>query len=94
MRRSLFGLGLGLSLFAAVPAVAGGAEEELPVGELLHMETDHLLALGVGMVVGATVISPYLEISELAGVAIGVIGGEMLYRSELWPFEQHHGWFQ
>ncbi len=94
MRRSLLGLGLALSLIYAVPARAGGPEEALPVGEILHLETDHLLALGAGVLVGATVISPYLEISELTGVVIGLIAGDLLYRSGLWPFEQHHGWFQ
>ncbi len=94
MRRSLFGLGLGVALLGSTPALAGGPEEALPVGEILHMETDHLLALGAGVLIGATVISPYLEISELTGVVIGVIGGDLLYRSGIWPFQEHHGWFQ
>ena len=94
MRRHLLCLGLGLSLLSATPALAGGPEEALPVGEILHLEPDHLLALGVGVLAGATVLSPYLEISELTGVAIGVISGELLYRSALWPFEQRRGWFQ
>jgi len=46
------------------------------------------------VLVGATIIGPYLQISELTGVVIGVIGGDLLYRSGFWPFEQHHGWFQ
>ena len=94
MIKVLFGPLIGLALLWASPAIAGGPEPALPVGEILHLETDHLLALGVGVLAGATVISPYLGISELTGVAVGVIGGDLLYRSPLWPFQKTHDWFQ
>jgi hypothetical protein len=76
-----------------IVSTAGG---ELPVAEILHMETNHLVALGAGVLLGATVVSPYLEIGELTGVVLGVIAGDLIFRTGLmntWPFQQKKGWF-
>ncbi len=107
MIKILSGLAFGLVLLCAASAFASGvpastpdgppillvAEETLPVGEILHMDTDHLLVLGAGVVAGVTVIGPYLGTGELVAVVLGVIAGEILYRSSLWPFRSR-GWFQ
>ncbi|CAK0753458.1 putative Glycine zipper domain-containing protein [Azospirillaceae bacterium] len=72
--------------------LAAGAEAGLPVGEILRLEPVHLLALGTGVLVGAVVVGPYLGISELIGVAIGVIASELTYRSGMWPFQKSNNW--
>ncbi|CAK0771239.1 hypothetical protein CCP3SC1AL1_540017 [Gammaproteobacteria bacterium] len=56
------------------------AEGPLPLHEILNLGTDHLFSLGIGIVAGATIIAPQLEIGELSGIVIGVIAGDLLYR--------------
>lgn len=56
--------------------------------EILHLETTHLAALGAGILVGIT----YLEVGELAGIIIGVIGGDLFYRAVLKKEAQHDSW--
>jgi len=73
--------------------VASGGSS-LPVGAILRLEPDHLLALGAGLVVGAAAVGPYLGIGEAMGVAAGVITGELAYRSGLWPFQKTRGWLE
>ena len=73
--------------------VSGGSV--VPIDEILHLSTDHLFALGAGILMGATFIAPQLEVSELAGIIIGVIGGDLLYRI-FFPSRRHwfpSGWF-
>ena len=64
------------------------------ISGLLDLEPNHLLALGAGVLVGAAVIGPYVGISELFGVIMGVIGADVFYRSDLWPFQKSRWWFQ
>jgi hypothetical protein len=70
------------------------SEGGLPVDAILHLEPGHLVALGVGLVFGAAVIGPFLGIGEVVGVAAGVIGGELAYRSGLLPFQKTRGWLE
>jgi len=81
---------------AALPGVilAADLEGPLPLGEILQLDTNHLLVLGTGVLVGATVIGPYLGISELVAIGVGGIAGEIVYRSGLWLFEKPRGWLQ
>ena len=71
--------------------VAGG--DSLGIGEVLHLDTDHLLVLGIGIVGGVLVIGPWLGTGELLSALVGFIGAEALYRSRLWPFDRSRGWF-
>ena len=59
--------------------VAGGPFEG--VDAIVNLEPPHLVALGLGIVGGATVISPTLGVGELIGVGLGVIAAEYLYRT-------------
>jgi hypothetical protein len=104
----LFGLALGSALLWSAPSFAAGIENPAPepprivlaadavggvsMNEILRMEPGHLLALGAGVIGGAALISPYLGIGELIGVAIGVIASEFTYRSGLWPFKKSANW--
>lgn len=107
MMNTIFSLVFGMALLWSASASATGVEQPapisppimlassdggLPVGEILHMEPAHLLTLGVGVVLGATLFGPYLGVSELLGVGIGAISSELVYRSPLWPF--HKSWLQ
>lgn len=74
--------------------LAAGLEGELPISGMLTLKSGHLLALGVGVVAGAVLIGPYLGISEVVGVGIGVISGEIFYRSDMWPLGKPQGWFR
>jgi hypothetical protein len=62
----------------------------IALGEILHLSTSHLFALGAGIVIGATVLVPQLEVGELTGIIIGVIVGDLFYRAFLAP---QHSWF-
>lgn len=55
-------------------------EGALPLGDILHLDTIHLLALGTGIVLGSTIIAQRLEVGEFTGMIIGLIGGDLLYR--------------
>ena len=65
------------------------AEAPLSLGEVLHLSPEHLLALGAGIVVGATVIGPYFGVGEVTGIVIGVITGAFAYK--LWS-SGHRRW--
>lgn len=66
--------------------VLAAAESPLEgVNEIIHMESSHLLFLGAGLVGGALYIGPQLGLSELLGVALGVIASEWLYRAVYKP---------
>jgi len=58
---------------------AGGPFEGMEA--VVSLEPPHLLALGLGIVGGATVISPALGVGEVIGVGLGVLGAEYLYRT-------------
>jgi hypothetical protein len=81
------------------PAAEGGgtyilaAAEGLPLTEVLHFETTRLVMLAAGAVLGATVVGPYLGISEIYGVLVGLVGGEVAYRSEAFAFGQRRTLF-
>ena len=74
--------------------LAADSGGNLPLTEVLRLEPGHLLALGVGIAVGAVVFAPYLGAGEVVGVAIGVLSAEIFYRSRLWPLEKPGMWFQ
>lgn len=74
------------------PLVLTATDGAVPLNQILEMEPGHLLALGGGVVAGAVVVGPYLGVSEIVGVVIGVIGGEILYRSRYWPLDKPRGW--
>ena len=63
------------------------AEGEGSVVELLHLDTMHLVALGAGLIAGPVLIAPYFQLSELAAIVTGLMGGEVFYRTILAPFE-------
>lgn len=73
--------------------VAAATEAGVPLSEILTLESKQLMMLGVGVVAGATVIGPLLGTSEVIGVAVGVIAGEIVYRSDVWPLGKPRGWF-
>lgn len=73
--------------------LAAGSGVGMPLDDILTLESKHLMALGVGLVAGAALIGPYLGVGELVGIAIGVIGGEIVYRSDVWPLGKPRGWF-
>jgi len=60
-----------------------GADPFTALGTILHLDTKHLAALGIGIVFGATVITQQLEVGEIAGILVGVIAGDLLYRAFL-----------
>lgn len=70
--------------------LVSGADPFAALGTILHLDTKHLVALGVGIIVGATVIGPNLELGELTGILIGVIIGDLMYRELLAP--EKHSW--
>lgn len=72
-----------------VLTLAEGPSESLPINELLHLDTGHLIALGGGILLGATVIPGYLGVSELAGLIIGLVGGEVAFRMQSVLFPRH-----
>lgn len=74
------------------PLVLAATDGAVPLNQILEMEPGHLLALGGGVIAGAAVVGPYLGVSELVGVVIGVIGGELFYRSAYWPLRKPGGW--
>lgn len=55
------------------------------MNEVFHMDPPHLLFLGAGIVAGAIIVSPNLAVSELFGVAIGIVGSEFLYQTVYRP---------
>jgi F0F1-type ATP synthase membrane subunit c/vacuolar-type H+-ATPase subunit K len=69
------------------------AEEPISIGELFHLSPEHLFVLGAGIIVGVTVIGPYFDMGEVAGIALGVITGAFAY--QIWQPEHHSfwGWF-
>ena len=72
-----FGNGAIVSVAEATPA-----SNAVPASnEVLHLDPPRLLFLGAGIATGLLFISPTLEITELFGVALGVIGGEFLYQT-------------
>lgn len=78
----------------SVPVIlAASGDAGMPLGEILTLESRHLLTLGMGVVVGATVIGPVLGTSELIGVGLGLIAGEIVFRSDMWPLGKPRGWF-
>lgn len=101
----VLGIALLWSAFASAAEYQGPATESpqiilvadegggLPLTEILRLEPGHLLALGLGVIAGAVVFGPYLGTGEVVGVAIGVLSGEIFYRSRFWPLEKPHGWF-
>lgn len=71
-----------------------GADPFAALGTILHLDTNHLVALGIGIVVGATLIAPELNLGELTGIIVGVIVGDLLYRVALTPKKvKSHSWF-
>lgn len=88
----------GATVAVADPSAGGevvlaAADGGVPINQILELEPSHLVALGTGVVAGAVLIGPTLGVSELVGVFIGLIGGELMYRSEYWPFEKNEGWW-
>jgi len=73
----------------------GGASDPFAaIGQILSLETKHLIALGLGIAVGAAIIAPELKVGEITGIVIGVIVGDLLYRSTLAPpAKKHDSWF-
>lgn len=69
-----------------------GADPFAAVGTLLHLETTHLVSLGLGIVIGSSVLAPELNLGEITGIIVGVIVGDLLYRTVLAP-EKGHSWF-
>lgn len=55
------------------------------VEKISRMEPQRLLFVGVGVVAGAAFLAPSLGMSELLGVAIGVIAAEYVYRTFFGP---------
>lgn len=72
--------------------LAASIQEALPFREILHMEPNHLIVVTAGVVTGAAFIGPFLGVSELLGIGLGFVAGELIYRSSLWPF--HKEWFE
>lgn len=72
-------------------ADSGGS---LPLTEILRLEPGHLLALGLGIAVGAVAFGPILGAGEVVGVALGVLSSEIFYRSNLWPLHKPNTWLQ
>jgi F0F1-type ATP synthase membrane subunit c/vacuolar-type H+-ATPase subunit K len=56
------------------------------LGEILKMDVNRLIALGAGIIVGATVIAPYFEFGEVTGIAVGVLIGAIAYQT--WASQQ------
>jgi len=56
------------------------------IDEILKMDVNRLIALGAGIIVGATVIAPYFEFGEMTGIAIGVLVGAIAYQT--WSAQQ------
>ncbi len=87
----LLTLGLGNSARAAPFHLAGPAHLTnlgiTPVASLsvdvgddfTHFGTPRLVMLGVGIVAGALLLPPVLEINQLFGGVLGAIGAEVLY---------------
>lgn len=79
--------------------LAGGAVIQVAEGplagvnEVIHMEPSHLLFLGLGIIAGATFVAPNLAVSELFGVAIGIVGSEFLYQTVYQPAFGSSRWF-
>lgn len=67
-----------------------GADPFAALGTILHLDTRHLVALGIGIVAGASIVGPNLEVGELTGILIGVIIGDLMYREFLEP--EKHNW--
>ena len=63
------------------------------MNEVFHMEAPRLLFLGAGIVAGAVVISPSLGLSELFGVAVGIVGSQFLYETIYLPNFRSSHWF-
>ncbi len=63
------------------------------MSEIFHMEPPRLLFLGGGILSGLLVVSPGLEIGELFGVVLGVIGAEYLYQTFYKGNERSSRWF-
>jgi type IV secretory pathway TrbD component len=85
---------------AAPASLAGSgvipAAEETPIegmNEIFHMEPPRLLFLGGGILAGVLFISPTLEVGELFGVVLGVIGSEYLYQTLYKTPEKSSHWF-
>ena len=49
--------------------------------EFTHFGTPRLVLLGVGIVAGAVLLPPVLQINELFGGVLGAIGAEVLYHA-------------
>ena len=63
------------------------------MNEIFHMEPPRLLFLGGGILSGLLLISPTLEVGELFGVILGVIGSEYLYQTLYKGNERTSHWF-
>ncbi len=63
------------------------------MNEIFHMEPPRLLFLGGGILAGLILISPTLEVGELFGVVLGVIGSEYLYQTLYKGPESSSHWF-
>jgi hypothetical protein len=72
--------------------VAGGADPFTALGTILNLDTKHLAALGVGIVFGATTIAYQLEVGEITGILVGVIAGDLFYRTFLAKHSNKHSW--
>lgn len=66
-----------------------GADPFMALSTILHLDTKHLTALGLGIIFGATVITTQLEVGEVSGILIGVIAGDLFYRAFLAPTNKH-----
>jgi hypothetical protein len=72
--------------------VGGATDPFAAMGQILQLETNHLIALGVGIGIGAAVIAPELGVGEITGIVIGVIVGDLIYRYTMAP-DKKEGWF-
>ena len=61
-------------------AITPVASVSVDVGDdFTHFDTPRLVMLGVGIVAGALILPPVLEINQLFGGVLGAIGAEVLY---------------
>lgn len=71
--------GGGVTRVAEAPAEASN--------EVLHIEPPRLLFFGGGLLAGLLWVAPALEVSELFGAVLGVVGSEYLYQKVYKSYE-------